>query len=135
MTVRLSARAKRQDKPLSGDAILRVMTSIFPRRNDYGQGSFEELVRELARFGITTLGKFQRLMTKHRKELLRIDRDRLSPAEERQYAEWLGASFVADAVLRQYWFAYPGLVRIAAELEFGETAAVDEIKLDHGNGP
>ena len=135
MTVRLSARAKRQEKPLSGDAILRVMASIFPRRNDYGQGSFEELVPELAKFGITTLGKFQRLMTKHRKELLRIDRDRLSPAEERQYAEWLGASFVADAVLRQYWFAYPGLVRIAAELEFGETAAVDEIKLDHGNGP
>ena len=135
MTVRLSARAKRREKPLSGDAILRVMTSIFPRRNDYGQGSFEELVPELARFGITTLGKFQRLMTKHRKELLRIDRDRLSPAEERQYAEWLGASFVADAVRRQYWFAYPGLVRIAAELEFGETAAVDEIKLDHGNGP
>ena len=115
--------------------IHRVMANTFPRRNDYGQGSFEELVPELAKFGITTLGKFQRLMTKHRKELLRIDRDRLSPAEERQYAEWLGASFVADAVRRQYWFAYPGLVRIAAELEFGETAAVDEIKLDHGNGP
>ena len=71
----------------------------------------------------------------HKIRPLRIDRDRLSPAEERQYAEWLGASFVADAVRRQYWFAYPGLVRIAAELEFGETAAVDEIKLDHGNGP
>lgn len=111
------------------------MANTFPKRNDYGQGSFEELVPELAKFGVTTLGKFQRLMIKHRKELLRIDRDRLSPAEERQYAEWLGASFVADAVRRQYWFAYPGLVRIAAELEFGETAAVDEIKLDHGNGP
>ena len=135
MTVRLSARAKRRDEPLSGEMIHRVMANTFPTRNDFGQGSFEELVPELAKFGITTLGKFQRLMTKHRKELLRIDRDRLSPAEERQYAEWLGASFVADAVRRQYWFAYPGLVRIAAELEFGETAAVDEIKLDHGNGP
>ncbi len=135
MTVRLSARAKRREKPLSGDAILRVMASTFPKRNDYGQGSFEELVPELAKFGVTTLGKFQRLMTKHRKELLRIDRDRLSPAEERQYAEWLGASFVADAVRRQYWFAYPGLVRIAAELEFGETAAVDETERDHESKP
>ena len=135
MTIRLSARVKRREELLSGEMIHRVMASTFPKRNNFGQGSFEELVPELAKFGVTTLGKFQRLMTKHRKELLRIDRDRLSPAEERQYAEWLGASFVADAVRRQYWFAYPGLVRIAAELEFGETAAVDEIKLDHGNGP
>ena len=135
MTVRLSARAKRREKPLSGDAILRVMASIFPRRNDYGQGSFEELVPELAKFGITTRGKFHRLMIKHRKELLRIDRDRLSPAEERQYAEWWGATFVKEAVRRQYWFAYPGLVRIAAELEFGEGAAITATELDHEDGP
>ena len=135
MTVRLSARAKRREKPLSGDAILRVMASIFPRRNDYGQGSFEELVPELAKFGITTRGKFHRLMIKHRKELLRIDRDRLSPAEERQYAEWWGATFVKEAVRRQYWFAYPGLVRISAELEFGEGAAITATELDHEDGP
>ena len=106
------------------------MGSIFPRRNDYGDGSFKELVPELARFGITTLGKFRRLMLKRRKEILRIDRSRLSPAKEKQYAEWWGASFVADAVRRQYWFAYPGLVRVAAELEFGETAAV-YVEADH----
>ena len=135
MTIRLSAGAKRREEPLSGEMIHRVMASTFPRRNDYGEGSFEELVPELAKFGVTTLDKFQRLMTKHRKELLRIDRDRLSPAEERQYAEWLGASFVADAVRRQYWFAYPGLVRIAAELEFGEGAAITATELDHEDGP
>jgi len=80
--------------------IHRVMANTFPKRNDYGQGSFEERVPELAKFGITTLDKFQRLMIRHRNKLLRIDRDRLSPTEERQYAKWLGASFVTDAVHR-----------------------------------
>lgn len=39
-------------------------------------------------------------------------------------AEQFGAEFVRDAVRRQYWFAFPGLVRNAAELEFGEQAVV-----------
>ncbi len=121
---RLSARARVARRPLSGAAIHTIMRGIFPRRNDYGDGSFDELVPELARFGITTTGKFHRLMTKHRKALLRIDRDRLAPWEERHFAEDFGVAFVKDAVRRQYWFAYPGLVRTAAELEFGEEAAI-----------
>ena len=37
-----------------------------------------------------------------------------------------GRAFVTDAIRRQYWFAYPALVRTAAEFEFGEAAAVYE---------
>lgn len=81
---------------------------------------------ELARFGIDTVGKFRALMTKHRRELLRIDRDPLAPWEERWFSEDFGSEFVKDAGRRQYWFAYPGLVRIATELEFSEAAAVYE---------
>lgn len=121
---RLSARVRVSKRPLSGVLIHTIMAGIFPRRNDYGNASFEELVPELARFGITTTGKFRRLMTKHRKALLRIDRDRLAPWEERHFVQDFGESFVRDAVRRQYWFAYPALVRTAAELEFGEAAAI-----------
>jgi hypothetical protein len=123
---RFSAQAERRRQPLSGDAIHAAMRRIFPKRNDYGTASFDELVPELARFGITTVGKFRRLMTRHRRELLRIDRDRLLPWEEKHFAESFGAEFVKDAVRRQYWFAYPALVRTAAELEYGEEAAVYE---------
>jgi hypothetical protein len=122
----ISAQAERRRQPLSGEAIHRAMRRIFPKRNDYGDASFDELVPELARFGITTVGKFRSLMTHHRRELLRIDRDRLQPWEERHFAESFGADFVKDAVRRQYWFAYPALVRTAAELEFGEKAAIHE---------
>jgi hypothetical protein len=124
---RLSARAKKMREPLTGAAIHKAMRSIFPKRNDYGDASFDELVPELARFDITTVGKFRRLMTRHRRELLRRDRDRLPLWEERLFAESFGADFVKDAVRRQYWFAYPALVRTAAELEFGEEASVHEV--------
>ncbi len=106
------------------------MSRLFPKRNDYGTASFEELVPELAKFGIRTLGQFLKLMKMHRRELLRIDRDRLEPWEIRMFSESFGAEFVADATRRQYWFAYPGLVRTAAELEFGDGAAVYETGRD-----
>lgn len=123
---RLSARRKLNERPLSGELIHTIMKSIFPKRNDYGTASFEELVPELARFGITTTGKFRALMTKHHRRLLRIDQDPLAGWEQRHFSEQFGSKFVDDAVKKQYWFAYPALVRIAAELEFGETAAVQE---------
>jgi hypothetical protein len=123
----ISAQAERRRQPLSGEAIHGAMRRIFPKRNDYGDASFDELVPELARFGITTVGNFRSLMTHHRRELLRIDRDRLQPWEEKHFAESFGTDFVKEAVRRQYWFAYPALVRTAAELEFGEEAAIREV--------
>jgi hypothetical protein len=122
----ISARRKVYDRPLTGEAIHRAMSRLFPRRNDYGTGSFDELVPELARFGIDTRGKFRALMTKHRRALLRDDRAKLEPWELRAYAEDIGWALVNDLTRRQFWFAYPGLVRNAAEMEFGEAATVYE---------
>ena len=122
----ISARQRVFQRKLTGVDIHKAMSSIFPKKNDYGTASFDELVPELARFGITTVGKFRNLMTKHRRELLAIDRDPLQPWEIRHMSESFGELFVKDAVRRQYWFAYPALVRTAAELEFGEQAAIRE---------
>lgn len=62
-------------------------------------------------------------MRKHRRSLLNADKSRLAPWELRAFSEDLGAAFVVDAVRRQFWFAYPALVRIAIEMEFGSGAA------------
>jgi hypothetical protein len=126
MQKHISARAAIRRRPLTASGIHTVMSGIFPKRNDYGDSSFDELVPDLARFGGNSIGKFRRLMTKHRKHLLRIDRDNLRPWEQRHFAESFGTEFVQDAVRRQYWFAFPALVRIAAELEFGDEASVYE---------
>lgn len=123
---RLSARSRVNQRQLSGELIHKTMGRIFPKKNDYGTASFDELVPELARFHITTLGQFRSLMTRHRRKLLSIDRDRLAPWEVRHFSESFGESFVKDAIRRQYWFAYPALVRAAAELEFGQEAEVCE---------
>lgn len=117
---RKSARQRRQSEPLSGPAIHTIMASIYPKRNDYGTGSFDELVPELARVGIQKCGPFRAMMTNVRRQLLQIDRDRLAPWEIRHMSESFGEAFVKDAVRRQYWFAYPGLVRVAIEMRFGE---------------
>lgn len=98
------------------------MSNLFPRRNDYGDGSFEGLVTELGVLGITSVGDFKRLMTHYRRALLRSDRTPLSQFERRLAIDDFGADFVSDATRRQYWFAYPGLVRSAIGMHFGEDA-------------
>lgn len=117
---RQSARQRRQKAPLSGPAIHRIMASIYPSRNDYASEGFDDLVSELARVGIRTRGEFRAMMTSVRRQLLKIDRDRLAPWEVRHMSESFGESFVKDAVRRQYWFAFPGLVRVAIDVRFGE---------------
>ncbi|WP_440223815.1 hypothetical protein ACQQ2N_01045 [Dokdonella sp. MW10] len=113
------ARSRIDAQPLSGEVMHRVMRRVFPKCNAYGTASFDELVPELARFGITTLGGFRALMTRHRRALLAADRERLRPVERRMFAEDYGEAFVRDTERRQYWFAYPALVRVAMEMAFG----------------
>lgn len=122
----LSARRKKLLEPLTAPLVRKVMRSIFPVKNDYVSDMklFEELLPELRRFGIHTRGSFQLLMKKHRRALLVDDRSRLSLHEQQHFVGMFGSEFVSDAVRRQYWFAYPALVRNALESEFGEAAAV-----------
>lgn len=119
---RLPARRLAYQQPLTGALIYRAMSSLFPRRNDYGNGSFDELATELRELGITCIGDFKRLMTRYRRVLLRFDRASLSDFERRLAVHDLGTAFVSDRERRQYWFAYPGLVRTAIEMHFGEDA-------------
>jgi len=120
----LSARRAKRDMPLTGPAIHKVMRCLYPRRNDYGTASFDELVPELTRFGVITVGRFERLMKRHRRQLLVIDQSPMN-TEYIEFARECGAD-IKDAVRRDYWFAYPALVRTAAELEWGEAAAMRE---------
>ena len=121
---RLSARQHRLAEPLSAGRMHMVMRCLFPRRSDYSNAPWNELLPELARFGIVTRGVFTRLMKRHRRALITIDRDPLSPREVAYFKQEYGEEFVRDALRRQYWFALQALVRTAMELEFGEAAEV-----------
>ena len=117
------ARSLRDFEALTASIIHCSLRSLFPRMNDYGYWSFAELVPELARFDITTRKTFRLLMKKHRRALLQGEKSRLSPRWVRYYRQEFGDKFVSDALRRQYWFAYPGLDRNAAEFEIGEAAS------------
>ncbi|MDP9918953.1 hypothetical protein J2W24_004622 [Variovorax boronicumulans] len=118
----ISARKLRALESLTPALLQSLMRKIFPKKNDYGEASFEELLPELAQFNIKTRGQFVALMTHYRKRLLRLDTEPLDAWHERYYRSELGDQFVSDALRRQYWFAYPALIRIALELKFGEKA-------------
>lgn len=126
MGKRPSARQVRNAEPLTPESIHKIAASLLPRRNDYGNNTYDDLVSELANFGIKTRGAFMRLMKRHRKQLLQIDRDPLLPSEIKFFSQEFGDVFVRDALRRQYWFALPAMIRTALELEFGEAAAVYE---------
>ena len=125
---RLPAKRVVYVKPLTGELIHRAMSRIFPRKNDYGDGSFEELVAELETLGIRCVGDFSRLMTHYRRALLRVDRSPLSRLERLMAINDLGREFVSDTMRRQYWFAYPALVRKAIEMHFGEDAVATQFE-------
>jgi hypothetical protein len=122
MRKRISLRRIALAAPLTPELVRKVMRGIFPSRNDYviDMKQFQDLLTDLQRFGIGNRGELKRLMTKHRKALLRDDRSPLLQWEQRHFSEMFGTQFVRDAVRRQYWFAYPALVRNALESEFGE---------------
>jgi len=122
----ISARKLRAAESLTPALLWSLMRKIFPKKNDYGEVSFEELLHELARFNIRTRGQFVAFMTHYRKRLMRIDNEPLDAWHERYYRSELGDQFVSDAVRRQYWFAYPALIRIALELKFGDEAIICE---------
>lgn len=125
MKPHLSARQRIAAIPLHGALIHRIARRILPRRNDYmaDPALFDALLPELHHLGITTRGQLERLLTRHRRALLADDRSRLAPHEIRLYIAMYGELDVRDALRRQYWFAYPALIRNALEYEFGAEAA------------
>ena len=120
---RISAREIAGAKPLNGEAIRRVVLPLFRRRNDYSSTTLDELPAELGKFGITTVKGLRLLMKRHRRSLLADENIRMSRAEISWLSNESGAAGI-DAFAGKSWYAVPGLVRQAMELEFGEAAAV-----------
>ncbi len=117
---RLSARQVIRRAPLIADGVHKIMRRLFPKKNDFGDASFDELVSELARLGVHEHGQFELLMKRHRRRLLEIDASPMDAWHVRYYSRELGEAVMRDHLRRNYWFAYPALARIAIELEYGE---------------
>ena len=98
----------------------KLMRSLFSKANDYGPFSGEALIEELRRFGVRTRKQTRLLLKRHRRALVDIDRSSIDASQADIHAQLFGDQFVATFRRTGVWFAYPALVRLALELEFGE---------------
>jgi hypothetical protein len=98
----------------------KLMRSLFSKANDYGPFSGEELIEELRRFGVRSRKQTRLLLKKHRRALIDIDRSSIDTNQTHIQAQLFGDQFVAMFRRTGVWFAYPALVRLTLELEFGE---------------
>jgi hypothetical protein len=77
-------------------------------------------LQELRDFAIKTKKDLRILLQKHRREILEIDCSPIDPYHQRLWREQLGEKEYARLKRQRIWFTYPGLLRLALDLEFGE---------------
>ena len=122
MPMNHSARSEIDQKELDEALVYKNLRCLFPKVNDYApsDSGYSEELGELRDFGINTNKQLRLLLKKHRKQIITIDRSPIDAYHQKMYAEEMGAEKFNDHMRKQYWFAYPGFLRIALELEFGE---------------
>ena len=122
MHMNLSARRKIDGYELSKSLVYKNLCALLPKANNYvaSESGYSEELIELKYFGITTNKQLRLLLKKQRKQLIAIERSPIDAYHQKMYKEEMGAKKFNDHTRKNYWFAYPGLLRIALELEFGE---------------
>lgn len=104
---------------LNSKEIYEVLSQTLPQQNDFYKSTYSEELLELLHFGINTKLALLDLILKHREEVLNIDSQPLSDKEITFFTEEYGAEYVNARIKHKYWYAYPALLRLILELEFG----------------
>jgi len=97
-----------------------VLRQTLPHQNDFVSCDYAEELQELLDFGVTSKLMFLDLIVKRRQEVLAIDEDPLDDFHVQHYKSEYGEEYVDERIKNKFWFAYPALIRITLELEFGE---------------
>ena len=99
----------------------KIMRSLFPKRNDYAlMEELKEVVSELNTFGIKTKKEVRLFVKKYRRYILNGEKESLDAFHRNYFCEMYGSPEYDDCIRRQYWYAYPGMIRVIMEIEFGE---------------
>lgn len=116
----INARRKIDDNKLDEFLVYKNLRNCLPRLNDYAvsETNYREELKELNDFGIFTNKQLRLLLKKHRKMLVEIDQSPMDGYHKAMYKAELGEDF-NQMMKWNVWFAFPGLLRIALELEFG----------------
>lgn len=116
----MSTRNKLQRAPLNEVGMAKEMRRVLPRRNNFCEVNYTEILGEAIHFGISTRGALRKLLLRHRRNMSAIDRKSIDVLHVEIYSEDMGRDLVKDLLRRQMWFGWEALFRLALELEFGE---------------
>jgi hypothetical protein len=105
---------------LTQDDIYEILQQTLPKQNDFSETNYSEELQELIFFGINTKIALLDMVVKHRETVLQIDAEPLDEYHIKWYSDDYGKDYVQDRIKNKFWFAYPGLLRIILELEFGD---------------
>ena len=106
---------------LTPSLVHEVLKRFFPAKNDDFACEYVEELRELNDFGIATVEQLTSLLHKRAEEVMEIDRSPMNESDIRMHSEDSGEEFVANRLREGFWFSYPGLLRVALELEYGKS--------------
>lgn len=109
-----------QDEVLTTGSLYEILKDRFPKQNDFHVTDYREELDELNTFRITSISDLNGLIGRHIERVLEIDSDPLDEEHIKWYSDDYGAEYVQEKAKNNYWFAFPALVRIMLELEFGE---------------
>lgn len=97
-----------------------VLSQTLPTQNDFFETDYKEELQELLEFDVNTKVKLLNLIVKHREAVLKIDEKDIDDYHIKLYSKEYGEDYVKTRLKNKFWFAYPALLRIILELEFGE---------------
>ena len=116
----LHARSRASGQPLSAENIGVVLAKLLPRGSNYRSPNCQELLGELRHFKLWTKGDLRRLVLRHRRQAIAIDRSPLDSVNTRIFRSEWGVAEFNERIRTGTWFSWEGLVRIILELEFGD---------------
>jgi len=115
-----NARQRVLNQPLNEARLARALRDLLPRRNEFGTINYRELIEELQAFDVTNLRQLRRLILRHRREAIRIDREPFDELNAKIQRKELGEETFLNLNRRKIFFNLEGLVRIILELNFGD---------------
>lgn len=115
---------------LTANDVYEVLCETLPEQNDFYKSDYSEELKELLYFGINTRLQLLNLVAKHKGKALSIDREPIDDYEIQYFSTEYGEGYVRERVERKFWYAYPALLRIILELEFGDRYRVYADKRD-----
>jgi hypothetical protein len=106
---------------LTPNDVYEVLKQALPEQNDFFVTDYVEELQELLHFGIISRVQLLDIVSKHKEAALLIDQEPFDDFHIQTYSKEYGKGYVEERVEKQFWFAYPALLRIILELEFGDS--------------